>query len=112
MKPVSGFGRGFVAPQRASLSNPSPSKNAAPKLPPAPKNTAAQKDVPFNPASVRKMVASASAFSKGERVFHEKFGVGHIEAVNVVADSTMYTVDFGRQGKKAMDAAFARLKKF
>ena len=51
-------------------------------------------------------------FNNGQRVFHEKYGVGHILDVMKVGDSIMYTIDFGKQGKKAMDASFARLKKF
>ncbi|MDD3436713.1 MAG: 3'-5' exonuclease [Candidatus Gastranaerophilales bacterium] len=51
-------------------------------------------------------------FNVGERVFHEKLGVGHIEEVTQVGESIMYTIDFGKLGKKAMDATYARLKKF
>ncbi len=51
-------------------------------------------------------------FSKGERVFHPQLGIGHILEVMQVGDSTMYTIDFGKMGKKAMDAAYANLKKF
>lgn len=51
-------------------------------------------------------------FSEGERVFHEKLGVGHIVEVIQIGDSTMYTIDFGKMGKKAMDASYAHLKKF
>lgn len=51
-------------------------------------------------------------FNVGERVFHEKLGIGHIEDVQQIGESTMYTIDFGKQGKKAMDAAYAHLKKF
>ena len=51
-------------------------------------------------------------FNVGERVFHEKLGVGHIADVIQIGDSTMYTIDFGKLGKKAMDAAYAHLKKF
>ncbi|MBO6088454.1 UvrD-helicase domain-containing protein [bacterium] len=51
-------------------------------------------------------------FNEGERVFHEKLGVGHIKSVEQIGDSMMYTIDFGKQGVKAMDAAYARLKKF
>lgn len=51
-------------------------------------------------------------FNVGERVFHEKLGVGHITEVTQIGESTMYTIDFGKLGKKAMDAAYARLKKF
>ena len=51
-------------------------------------------------------------FNEGERVFHDKLGVGHIKSVEQIGDSMMYTIDFGKQGVKAMDAAYARLKKF
>ena len=50
-------------------------------------------------------------FNVGERVFHEKLGLGQIDDVIQIGDSTMYTIDFGKMGKKAMDAAYARLKK-
>ena len=48
----------------------------------------------------------------GDRVFHEKFGIGTILDVMEVGESSMYTVDFGRQGKKALDTSYAKLKKF
>jgi len=51
-------------------------------------------------------------FNVGERVFHEKLGIGHILDVTQIGDSTMYTIDFGKMGKKAMDANYAHLKKF
>lgn len=51
-------------------------------------------------------------FSEGERVFHDKLGIGHIKEVTQIGDSMMYTIDFGKQGIKAMDAAYAKLKKF
>lgn len=51
-------------------------------------------------------------FNVGERVFHDKLGIGHITDVISVGDSMMYTIDFGKQGKKAMDATYAKLKKF
>ena len=58
------------------------------------------------------MSSAAYFFNVGERVFHEKLGVGHIEEVTQVGQSTMYTINFGKLGKKAMDAAYAKLKKF
>ena len=51
-------------------------------------------------------------FNVGERVFHETMGVGHISEVIQMGDSTIYTIDFGKMGKKAMDASYAHLKKF
>ena len=59
-----------------------------------------------------KNTATQYFFNVGERVFHEKLGVGHIADVIQIGDSTMYTIDFGKLGKKAMDAAYAHLKKF
>jgi DNA helicase-2/ATP-dependent DNA helicase PcrA len=51
-------------------------------------------------------------FNEGERVFHDKLGIGHIKEVSQIGESLMYTIDFGRQGIKAMDASYAKLKKF
>jgi DNA helicase-2/ATP-dependent DNA helicase PcrA len=51
-------------------------------------------------------------FEVGQRVFHEKMGIGHVTDVMKIGESIMYTVDFGKNGKKAMDASYARLKKF
>jgi len=48
-------------------------------------------------------------FDIGEQVFHEKLGVGKILDVTTLADSTLYTIDFGALGKKAMDASYAHL---
>lgn len=59
-----------------------------------------------------KNTATQYFFNVGERVFHEKLGIGHITDVIQICDSTMYTIDFGKLGKKAMDAAYAHLKKF
>ncbi|OGH95886.1 MAG: hypothetical protein A2104_05910, partial [Candidatus Melainabacteria bacterium GWF2_32_7] len=51
-------------------------------------------------------------FVEGDRVFHEKFGIGTIDQVVQVGSNTMYSIDFGKAGKKAVDANFGRLKKF
>ena len=59
-----------------------------------------------------KTTATQYYFNVGERVFHDKLGIGHITDVIQIGESTMYTIDFGRLGKKAMDAAYAHLKKF
>ena len=59
-----------------------------------------------------KNTATQYYFNIGERVFHDKLGVGHITDVIQIGESTMYTIDFGKMGKKAMDAAYAHLKKF
>ena len=58
-----------------------------------------------------KNTATQYFFNVGERVFHEKLGVGEIADVIQIGESTMYTIDFGKMGKKAMDATYARLKK-
>ncbi len=50
--------------------------------------------------------------NEGDRVFHEKFGMGVIEQVVQMGSDHLYSVDFGKMGKKAVDAQFAKLKKF
>lgn len=51
-------------------------------------------------------------FEVGQRVFHGQMGIGHIIDVMNIGESIMYTIDFGAKGKKAMDATYAKLKKF
>ena len=55
---------------------------------------------------------TTSGFKQGDRVFHEKFGIGHIEEIKQIGSSSMYVIDFGKQGKKAVDALYTNLKKF
>lgn len=54
----------------------------------------------------------SEVYEVGQRVFHEQMGVGHISDVMHIGESVMYTIDFGKLGKKAMDASYAKLKKF
>ena len=54
----------------------------------------------------------SEVYDVGQRVFHEHMGIGHVTNVMKLGDSVMYTVDFGKFGKKAMDAAYSKLKKF
>ena len=53
----------------------------------------------------------STVFTTGDKVFHEKFGTGIIENIKAIGDSTMYMINFGAQGTKAMDSTFARLQK-
>ncbi len=41
-----------------------------------------------------KNTATQYYFNVGERVFHEKLGIGHITDVIQIGESTMYTIDF------------------
>ncbi len=50
-------------------------------------------------------------FSAGEKVFHEHLGFGEIIDVIEVGQSLMYTIQFEKYGKKAMDANYAKLQK-
>ena len=50
-------------------------------------------------------------FNVGEQVFHEQLGVGKILDISKIGQSTLYTIDFGALGKKAMDSAYANLSK-
>ena len=162
VKPSSGFGKGFVAPNRKSLSTTTTTKStsntygsnsvgghSSRPMKITPQRTILvkskqnkQKDEEkvkefFKDNAIKRMLeekkryerqlAQAEAererkisgadtvtetFSVGERVFHEKLGIGHILEIIPVGESTMYSIDFGKQGKKAMDASYAHLKKF
>jgi len=142
VKPSSGFGRNFVAPQKRSsyISNQpvrTPSRTILVK---SKENKARDEEKTkefFRDNAIKRMLAERNKqvqenvlarqkldeeranktvldeiFAQGDRVFHEKLGVGHIVDVMQVGSSTIYTIDFGNAGKKAMDASYARLKKF
>ncbi|MDR1168929.1 MAG: UvrD-helicase domain-containing protein [Heliobacteriaceae bacterium] len=137
--PSSGFGKGFIAPQKHG--SPAPAKTAqrtvlvksadnkrrdeekvadffkdnAIKRMLEEKKKKDKDELLAKQERERKLQEAKSVeyvFNKGERVFHEKLGVGHIEDVTQIGESIMYTIDFGKLGKKAMDASYARLKKF
>ena len=153
VKPSSGFGKGFVAPNRGLATANSKSDRQYQNYYEQPKRTPSrtilvkskenkQRDEErtkefFKDNAIKRMLEERRAqerkqqeaeaerkkrneeiqtveyvFNEGERVFHDKLGVGHIKSVEQIGDSLMYTIDFGKQGIKAMDAAYARLKKF
>ena len=51
-------------------------------------------------------------FNAGDRVFHEKYGIGSVKEVLEFGSDIMYNIDFGKLGLKPLDAKFAKLKKF
>ncbi len=63
-------------------------------------------------AALAQETPETATFGVGDRVFHEKFGIGHIEEIKQIGSSSMYVIDFGKQGKKAVDALYTNLKKF
>lgn len=135
IQPSTGFGKNFVAPGHGK--NKPPAAKTAPSriiINKSQKNKEAEEEKVkafFEDNAIKRMLAEKKKqefeqelkkqektssvpyfFNVGERIFHEKLGIGHIEDVQQVGESTMYTIDFGKLGKKAMDATYARLKKF
>ncbi len=139
VKPTTGFGKGFVAPQKRNQqiqSNRTPGRTILVKSKANKQRDEEKVKEFFKDNAIKRMLDERNrkeqeellfeqekrkqrenttieyVFNVGERVFHEKFGVGHITDVITVGESIMYTIDFGKLGKKAMDAAYAKLKKF
>ena len=142
MKPSTGFGKGFVAPQfrnkpAAQSSNRTPARTILVKSQANKQRDEEKVKEFFKDNAIKRMLEEKRrqdkeaqiqaeerakarnannpveyVFNVGERVFHDKLGVGHIEDVSYIGDSVMYTIDFGKMGRKAMDAAYAKLKKF
>ena len=117
---VTSFGKNFVAPKRQITHNTSfvikkknthkedNIKNLLENNPIKQKLLERQKSL----NNETKTPASEIVFNPGERVFHSKFGIGKVIEIKKVGSSDMIIVDFGKSGKKALDAAFAQLKKF
>ncbi len=138
VKPSTGFGKGFVAPQKRDqvTSNRTPSRTILVKSQANKQRDEERVKDFFKDNAIKRMVEERKrqnqeellreqekerqrenttldyVFNVGERVFHEKLGVGHIADVMTIGESIMYTIDFGKMGKKAMDATYAKLKKF
>ena len=138
IKSVSSFGKGFVAPQKRVQHNTSfvvKSKNNQANAEARKKQEEERMKELLENNPIKKMLlekkqreaqaanetqnttpisqpTTSSELKTGDRVFHSKYGVGKITDVKEIGDSSMYIVDFGSQGQKALDAAFAQLKKF
>ena len=138
VKPTTGFGKGFVAPQKReqNLSNRTPARTILIKSQANKQRDEEKVKDFFKDNAIKRMVEERKrinhenqlkeqekirerenttldyVFNVGERIFHEKLGVGHITDVMTIGESIMYTIDFGKMGKKAMDASYAKLKKF
>ena len=142
VKPSTGFGKGFVAPQfrnkpAAQSSNRTPARTILVKSQANKQRDEEKVKEFFKDNAIKRMLEEKRrqdkeaqiqaeerakarnannpveyVFNVGERVFHDKLGVGHIEDVAYIGDSVMYTIDFGKMGRKAMDANYAKLKKF
>lgn len=136
IKPVTSFGKGFVAPKYSSPQR-TPSRTILVKSKENKQGDEERVKEFFKDNAIKRMLEEKKmqeriakeqeeermrrmetsqpveyVFNEGERVFHEKLGIGHIKEVTQIGDSLMYTIDFGRQGIKAMDASYAKLKKF
>ncbi|MBR6099061.1 UvrD-helicase domain-containing protein [bacterium] len=142
VKPTTGFGANFVAPQKRNNNTTTAVKRTPARTILVKSKENKQKDEEkvkefFKDNAIKRMLEEkrkadfekanmeaererkiegadivTDVFAAGDRVFHEKLGIGHILEVIPVGDSTMYSIDFGKQGKKAMDASYAHLKKF
>ena len=128
---TSGFGKNFIAPQKKNYSD--AAGQIIKKKIYTKEQTEQQTKEFFKDNAIKRMIeekkqkeqeaqkqkelelkqhSTFEVFKAGDRVFHEKLGIGTILDVTEIGESSMYTVDFGRQGKKAMDASYAHLKKF
>lgn len=68
-------------------------------------NDALQKKVSSPKTTEKKL------FQEGDKVYHERFGVGHIETLIKISENIIYSVVFEDCGKKALDANNVTLTK-
>lgn len=64
------------------------------------------------PEPIEEIKAEKELFKEGDRVFHEKFGVGNVSSLTEMGSDVIYSIDFGKMGIKHLDANYAKLKKF
>ena len=117
------FGKNFIAPQKRAFISHKANENK-PKVNEEEQIRRILEDNPIKRKieEARKLAEKESPkpetftqavdFKAGDRIFHSKFGIGHISDIKHIAGTTMYLIDFGKQGKKTVDAEFADMKKF
>lgn len=121
-EPISntGFGKNFVAPKIKKKEDAKEELakkvvNIAKKVEEEPKfevKPVKAPEVKSEPKVVEPEKTQKESFEAGTRVFHEKYGIGVIEQVLKTESYELYSVDFGKLGKIALDSNFANLKKF
>ena len=115
------FGKNFIAPQKRAFISHKANENK-PKINeeeeirkilednPIKRKIEEAKKYAENPKPENQ--SNSADFKAGDRIFHLKFGIGYISDIKHIAGTTMYVVDFGKQGKKTIDAEFCDIKKF
>lgn len=48
---------------------------------------------------------------KGDKVYHQRFGIGHVETIINISENIIYSIIFEEGGKKALDAKSSKLLK-
>ena len=110
--PVTSFGKNFVAPQqrKASIIKSKANLDNAKKR--EDEDRKKVEEILKNNPIQQKMLAKASQFKIGDRVFHSKYGVGTILSVQNEIPTVTLKIDFKSQGVKELDALLSGLKKF
>lgn len=120
-----GFGSGFVAPKFKKTEN-TENTTSKEEIKPAKKIVVKKAEPvqsgPSLPDNLKAFVKSKESqeplkteikvFKEGDRVFHEKYGIGTVNQVLEMGQDLMYSVDFGKAGKIPLDARYSKLKKF
>ena len=104
------FGKSFTAPQVTKKEEAPIQKIEKPVEKVVVKEPVIQSPVQKEPETPK--IVEFVLFKEGERIFHDKFGIGIIEQVLELGSDVMYSINFGKLGTKPLDAKFARLKKF
>jgi DNA helicase-2/ATP-dependent DNA helicase PcrA len=122
-----GFGSNFVAPKfKKAEKIENKSENQKTEIKPA-KQIVIKKQEPVQtgpvlPDNLKALIKKKEpvtepklelqAFKEGDRVFHEKYGIGTIAQILEMGQDLMYSIDFGKAGKIPLDARYSKLKKF
>lgn len=76
------------------------------------KEELAQQQVVSDKIEAEQKIKNTQFLKINDRVFHSKYGIGKITDIKEIGESSMYIVDFGTKGTKALDTLYAQLKKF
>lgn len=110
--PVTSFGKNFVAPQQRKANIIKSKANLENAQKREEDDRKKVEEILKNNPIRQRILAQASQYKEGDRVFHSKYGVGTVLSIISEGSTVTLKIDFKSQGIKELDAVFSGLKKF
>lgn len=97
------FGKDFVAPTLKKHTKPKPNNKPLNSG----INITCKEEISQNQKNLNNN--NYEVFKEGDKVYHQRFGIGYIETTIKISENIIYSVVFEQEGKKALDSRSAKL---